>query len=77
MQITAGISKILKNIQRDLTFIFDLISESCTDFVSFLVFLTLENVVSFTRTCFYRKRGSVTMWKSSTPTLATTWHKIF
>ena len=61
MQITAGISKILKNLQRDLTFIFDVISESCTDFVSFLVFLTLENVISFTRTCFYRKRSSVAM----------------
>ena len=44
MQITADISKILKNVQGDLTFIFDVLSESRLDFVSFLVSLALENV---------------------------------
>ena len=63
MQITADIGKILKNVQADLTFIFDVLSESPICFVSFLVFLAVENVVSFTKTCFYRKRGSATMHK--------------
>ena len=63
MQITADIGKILKNVQGDLTFLFDFLSESPICFVSFLVFLAVENVVSFTKTCFYRKRGSVTMRK--------------
>ena len=63
MQITADIGKIVKNDQGDLIFIFDVLSESPICFVSFLVFLTVENVVSFTKTCFYRKRGSVTMCK--------------
>ena len=61
MQITAAISKILKNVQRDLTFIFDILSESRIGFVSFLVFLALENAVSFTKTRFYRKRSSGTI----------------
>ena len=61
MQITVDISKILKNVQGDLNIIFDVISESRTAFVSFLFFLALENVVSFTRTCFYRKLSSVTI----------------
>ena len=63
MQITADIGKILKNIQGDLTFIVDVLSESPICFVSFLIFLAVENFVSFTKTCFYRKRGSVTMCK--------------
>ena len=63
MQITADIGKILKNVQGDLTFIFDVLSESPIRFVSFLVFLAVENVVSFTKTCFYRKGGSLTMHK--------------
>ena len=63
MQITADIGKILKNVHGDLTFIFDFLSESPICFVSFLLFLAVENVVSFTKTCFYRKRGSVTMRK--------------
>ena len=54
-------SKILKNLQHDPNFIFDLLSESRIGFVSFLVFLALENVVSFTKTRFYRKQSSVTM----------------
>ena len=63
MQKTADIGRILKNVQGDLTFIFDVLSESLIRFVSFLVFLAVENVVSFTKTCFYQKRGSVTMRK--------------
>ena len=63
MQITADIGKILKNVQGDITFIFDVLSESPIRFVLFLVFLAVENVVSFTKTCFYQKRGSVTMRK--------------
>ena len=61
MQITADISKILRTVQRDLTFTFNVLSESHIDFVSFLVFLAPENVVSFARTCFYQKRISVNM----------------
>ena len=63
MQTTSDIGKILKNVQDDLIFIFDVISESPICFVSFLVFLAVENVVSFTKTCFCRKGGSVTMHK--------------
>ena len=61
MQITADISKILKNISCDLTFFYDVFSELRIGFVSFLVILALENFVSFTKTCFYRKPSSVTM----------------
>ena len=61
MQITADISKILKNVPYDLTFIYDVFSELRIGFVSFLVILALENVVSFTKACFHRKQGSVTI----------------
>ena len=61
MQITADISKILKNVPVDLTFIFNKLSESQLGFASDLVFLAVENVVSFTKTCLYRQRGSVSM----------------
>ena len=61
MQITADISKILKNVQRDLSFIFDLISKSRIGFVSIFVLLALENILSFTKTRFYWKQTSVTM----------------
>ena len=60
MQINADIGNILKNVRVDLTFTFDVFSESRISFVSFLVFLAVEKV-SFTKTYFYRKRGSVTM----------------
>ena len=63
MQITADKGKILKNVPGDLTFIFNVLSESPIGFASFLVFVVAENVASFTKTCFYRKRGSVTMHK--------------
>ena len=63
MQITADKGKILKNVQGDLTFIFNALSESPIGFASFLVFVVVENVASFTKTCFYRKRGCVTMHK--------------
>ena len=61
MQITADISKILKSVQSDLTFIYDVLTESRIGFVYFLVILALDNIVSFTKPCFYRKRSSVTM----------------
>ena len=48
MQITADISKILKNVRSDLTFIYDILSELCIGFVSFLVILALENVAKTT-----------------------------
>ena len=48
MPITADVSKISKTVQRDLKFIFDDLSESDVIFVSNLIFLAVENVVSFT-----------------------------
>ena len=53
MQITADIGRIFENILSDRTFIFNVLSESGIDFVSFFVFLAVENAVSFTKTCFY------------------------
>ena len=47
MQITADISKILKNVKSDFTFIYDVFSELRIGFVSFLVILAIENVTSF------------------------------
>ena len=38
MQIAADVRKILKTFQRDLTFTFDVFSESLFDFVSYSVF---------------------------------------
>ena len=61
MQITADISKIWKTVQCDLIFIFDVLLGSVISFVSFLVSLAVESVVSFTQNRFYRKRGGVTM----------------
>ena len=63
MQITPDKGNILKKVQGDLTFIFNALSQPSIDFASFLVFLAVENIISFTKTCFYRKRGSVTMRK--------------
>ena len=80
MQITADISKILKTVQRDLTFIFDVLPEVSIGFVSFLVFLALENVVIFPRTCFIKNKEvqlCVAMWKRFRPILAIVWHNIF
>ena len=61
MQITADISKILKNVPSGCNFIYDVFSELRISFVSFLVILALDNVACSTKTCFYRKRSSVTM----------------
>ena len=61
MKIIADIIRILKNVQPNLSFIYDLFSELRIGFVSFLVILALENVVIFIKTCFYRKLSSVTM----------------
>ena len=57
MQITADTSKILKKVQRDLIFIFDVLSELRIGFVLFFIFLVLKNVVSFIKLIFYRKRN--------------------
>ena len=55
MQKTAAMSKILETVQSDLTFIFDVLSESRIVFVSLLVFLALENVVNITKILFLSK----------------------
>ena len=60
MQITAVVSKISKSFQRDLTFIFDVLSESLFAFVSYSVLWAVENVI-FTKERFNRKLGSATM----------------
>ena len=48
IQITADTSKISNTVQRDFTFIFDVLLESLIGFVLVLIFLAVENVVSFT-----------------------------
>ena len=48
MQITADVHKILKTVQRDLTFTFYVLSEYVIHFVSNAFSLAIENVVSFT-----------------------------
>ena len=60
MQITADVRKISKSFQRDLTFIFDVLSESLFAFVSYSVLWAIENVI-FTKERFNRKLGSATM----------------
>ena len=45
MQITVDIGENLKNVQADLSFIFDVLSESCIGFGSFLVFLAVKKLV--------------------------------
>lgn len=50
MQITADIGKTLKNVHSNFTFIVYVLSESRIAIVSFLVFLAVENNVSFTKT---------------------------
>ena len=47
MQKTADISKISKSVLRDLTITFDVLSEYAINFLSNLVSLAAENVVSF------------------------------
>ena len=49
MQKTADISKISKSVLRDLTITFDALSEYAINFLSNLVSLAAENVVSFTQ----------------------------
>ena len=61
MKITADVSKISKTFLRDLTFIFDVVSESLFGFVSYSIFQAVENVVSFTKKRIYREQGSATM----------------
>ena len=63
MQITADIYKISKSFQRDLTFIFGVLSESLFGFVSYSVLQAVGNIVIFTKQRFYRERSSATMRK--------------
>ena len=49
MQKTGDISKISKSVLRDLTITFDVLSEYAINFLSNLVSLAAENVVSFTQ----------------------------
>ena len=46
-------------------------------FFHFLVFLAVENVLSFTVTRFHRKWERTTIWKRFTLISATIWHKSF
>ena len=48
--MTADLSKFLKSVQSDITFIYDILSQLRVGFASFLVILPLENVACFTRT---------------------------
>ena len=61
MQVTADVSKILKTVQRGLTFILNILSKSSIHFVSFSIVLAKKNAVSFTLNVFYEKRGCITM----------------
>ena len=61
MQIAADVGKISKTFQRDLTFTFDVLSESLFDFVLYSVFQAVQNVVSFTEKRFQRERDSAAM----------------
>ena len=45
MQIIADVRKISKSFQGDLTFIFDVLSESLFAFVSYSVLWAVENVI--------------------------------
>ena len=48
MQITADISKMSKSVQRDLTFVLNVLSESSINFAYFSRVLAKKNAVSFT-----------------------------
>ena len=61
MQITAEVSQISKTVQRDLTFILNVYSQSSIHFTQFLIVLAKKNVVNFTLSDFYPKRDCVTM----------------
>ena len=79
MQITADVTKTLKTFQRDLTFIFDVLSELLLGFGSYMFFQGVENV-SFTKKRFHRKRGSVIIRnyaETFQALMATKWNKSF
>ena len=52
MQITADVNEISKTVQRDLTFILNVLSESSIHFAYFLIVFAKKNVVSFTKIVF-------------------------
>ena len=53
MQITADVSKTLKTVQGDLTFILNVLSESSVHSALFLITLAKQNAVTFTKRSFY------------------------
>ena len=80
MQITSDISSIWENVQRYLTFIFYVLSESRIGFVLFLVFLALEMLLVSQKLVFIENEAvklCVPTWKHFTLTLAPVWHKSF
>ena len=80
MEITADITKISKTFQCDLTFIFDVLSESLFGFVSYSVLFAVETVVSFTKSVFIENEAAlqcVTMRKRFQLIMATIWFTIF
>ena len=54
MQIIADFSKISKIVQRDVTFILNVRSESSIIFPSFTIVLAKTNVVSLRKICFIK-----------------------
>ena len=48
MKITGAVGKISKTVQRDLTFILNVLSESSIHFAYFSIVLAKKDVVSFT-----------------------------
>ena len=52
MQITVNVSKISKTVQRDLTFILNVVSVTSIHFAQFSIVLAKKNVGSFTQNIF-------------------------
>ena len=63
LQITPDVNKVMKNVQRHLTFIFIELSETATSFVKIRLAFVIKNVASFIQTLFYWKRDSTRMYK--------------
>ena len=59
MQITADVSEISKTVQRDLTFILNVLSESSIHFAYFLIVFAKKNVVSFTKIVFIENKAEL------------------
>ena len=80
MQITADVSKILKTFQRDLTFIFDVLTESFL-VLSHIRFSRLQKMLlSLQKSDFIENETAqqcVTMRKRFSIIMATIWYKSF